>query len=72
MTENPAFPGYDHLRHTATKIYDSIGKGWYFRLDDDNKMSYNYILSITSIWMGQCDTYNHTCCRLLSVDMFFL
>ena len=23
------------------------GKGWYFRFDEENKMSYKYILSIT-------------------------
>ena len=27
--------------------YDSNGKNWYFRFDDDNKMSNKYILSIT-------------------------
>ena len=32
--------------HTYGK-YDSNGKGWYFRFDYDNKMSYKYILSIT-------------------------
>ena len=26
--------------------YDNIEKGWYFRFDDQNKMSYEYILSI--------------------------
>ena len=26
--------------------YDNDGKDWYFRLDDDNNMSYKYILSI--------------------------
>ena len=36
-----------HLRHTATEKYDSNGKGGYFRIDDDNNMSYRYILSIT-------------------------
>ena len=34
-----------HLRHTATEIYDN-GKGGYCRFDDDNNMSYRYILSI--------------------------
>ena len=38
--------------------YDN-GKGWYFRFDDDNNiMSYNYILLITSTWMDQFNTYN--------------
>ena len=27
--------------------YDNNGKGGYFRFDDDNKMDYKYILSIT-------------------------
>ena len=35
-----------HLRHTATEKYDNNGKGGYFRFDD-NKMGYEYILSIT-------------------------
>ena len=38
---------YNHLRHTTTEKYENNGKGWYFPFDDDNKMSYNYILSIT-------------------------
>ena len=29
------------------KKYDNNGKGGYFRFDDDNKMGYEYILSIT-------------------------
>ena len=28
------------------KKYDNNGKDWYFRFDDDNKMSYDYILSV--------------------------
>ena len=36
-----------HLRHTTTEKYDNNGKGGYFRFDDDHKMSYRYILSIT-------------------------
>ena len=36
-----------HLRHTTTEKYDNNGKGGYFRFDDDNNMSYRYILSIT-------------------------
>ena len=26
--------------------YDNSGKGWHFQFDDDDKMSYRYILSI--------------------------
>ena len=37
---------------------DNYGKSWYFRFDDDNNMSYRYILSITWIEMGQLNTYN--------------
>ena len=35
-----------HLRHTTTEKYCN-GKGWYFRFDGDNNISYKYILSIT-------------------------
>ena len=35
-----------HLRHTTTEKYDNNGKGGYFRFDDDNNMSYRYILLI--------------------------
>ena len=38
---------YNHLRHTTAEKYDNNGKGWYFQFDDDNKMSYEYILSMT-------------------------
>ena len=47
-----------HLRHTTMEKYNNIGKVWYFRFDDDDKMSYKYIklsyeniLSITETWM---------------------
>ena len=36
-----------HLRHTTTEKYDNNGRGGHFRFDDDNNMSYRYILSIT-------------------------
>ena len=38
--------------------YDNNGKGWYFRFDDENNMSYKYILSITRTEMGQLNIYN--------------
>ena len=38
--------------------YDNNGKGGYFRFDDDNNMSYRYILSITYNAMGQLSTYH--------------
>ena len=46
-----------HLRHTPTEKYDNNGKGGYFRFDDDNNMSYRYILSITYTDIGQLNTY---------------
>ena len=48
----------EHLRHTTTEKYDNNEKGGYFRFDDDNNMSYRYILSITYTEMGQLNTYN--------------
>ena len=30
-----------------------IGKGWYFRFDDDNKMKYIYIFSFIKTTVGQ-------------------
>ena len=47
-----------HLRHITTEKYDNSGKGGYFRFDDDNNMSYRYILSITYTEMSQLNTYN--------------
>ena len=38
--------------------HDNNGKGGYFRFDDDDNMSYRYILSITYTEMGQLNTYN--------------
>ena len=44
----PVFPGYIYNKwHTTTEKYENNGKGGYFRFDDDNNMSYRYILSIT-------------------------
>ena len=51
-----------HLRHTTNEEYDNNGKGGYFRFNDDNNMSYRYILSITWTEMGQLNTYNPTYC----------
>ena len=45
-------------RHTATEKYDNNGKGGYFRFNDDNKMGYEYILSIILTRMGQFNTCN--------------
>ena len=38
--------------------YDSNGKGGYFRVDDDNKMGYEYIRSTTYTRMSQFNTCN--------------
>ena len=37
--------------HNHGKIWKN-GKGWYFQFDDDNEISYKYILSITETWMA--------------------
>ena len=57
-----------HLRHPTTEKYDNNGNGGYFRFDDDkfdddNNMSYRYILSITYIEMGQLITHNPVYCN---------
>ena len=52
-----------HLRHTTTEKYDNNGKVGYFRFDDDNNMSYRYILSITYTEMGQLNIYNPIYCN---------
>ena len=52
-----------NLRHTTTENYDNNGKGEYFQFDDDNNMSYRYILSITYTEMGQLNTYNPIYCN---------
>ena len=43
--------------------YSNNGKGGYFRFDDDNNMSYRYILSITYTEMGQLNSYNPIYCN---------
>ena len=35
------------ISDTTMEKYDNNGKGGYFRFDDDNKMGYEYIISIT-------------------------
>ena len=52
-----------HLRHTTTEKYDINGEGGYIRFDDDNNMSYRYILSVTCTEMGQLSTYNPIYCN---------
>ena len=48
----------NHLRQTTTETYDTNEKGGYFRFDDDNNMSYIYILSITYTEMFQRQPVN--------------
>ena len=40
---------YDGTTTSGTQPWknDKNGKGWYLLFDDDNKMSYEYILSVT-------------------------
>ena len=38
------------------------GKGGYFRIDYDNNMSYEYILSITQTEMGKLNIHNTIFC----------
>ena len=52
-----------HLRHTTNEKYDNNGKGGYFRFDDDNNMSYRYILSITYTEMDLMNIYNPIYCN---------
>ena len=42
----PAYGGTATIG-TQPRKYDNNGKNRYFRFDDDNKMSYKYILSVT-------------------------
>ena len=52
-----------HLRHTTTEKYDKNEKGECFWFDDDNNMSYRYILSITFTEMDQLNIYNPIYCN---------
>ena len=59
-TIKPSFSGIWNRQHLMVKPhqahshakYANIGKGWYFRFNDDNKMRYKYILSITRWYTG--------------------
>ena len=51
------------------KKYDDNGKGRHFRFDDDNNMSYRYILSITYTEMVQLNTYNPIYCNENKVNL---
>ena len=37
--------------------YDNNGKSLYFRFDDDDTMSYNYIIEITYTWIGHINKF---------------
>ena len=54
--------------HNHGKTHDN-GKAGYFRFDDDNNMSYRYILSITYTEMGQLNTYNPIYCNENKTDV---
>ena len=45
------------------KKYDINGKGGHFRFDNDNNLSYRYIISITYTEMGQLNIYNPIFCN---------
>ena len=47
IPETDSMSEYNNLRHRTMEWYDNNGKGWYLRFDDENEMSYKYILSIT-------------------------
>ena len=47
MWSNAQSMKVNHLRGTNTEKYDNDGKSWYFQFDDDDKMSYKYVPSIT-------------------------
>ena len=53
FVKSPEFP--------QREKYDNNRKGGYLRFDDDNNMSYRYILSITYTEMGQLSTYPICC-----------
>ena len=46
--------------------YDNNGMVWYSRFDD-NKMIYNYVLSITESWMVQSNTNNPIYCKFIKM-----
>ena len=46
---------YNHLWHATTKKYDNNGKGGYFGFDDDNKISFEYLLAW---WRHQMETFS--------------
>ena len=52
-----AYDGKTPHAHIHGK-YDNNVKGWYFRFDVDNKMSYQYYPVDHLNWMGQFNTYN--------------
>ena len=43
--------------------YDDNGKGWNFRFDDDNNVSYRHFFSTTYTEMGQLNTNNPIYCN---------
>ena len=48
------------FRHTTTEKYENNGKGGYFRFDDNNNVSYRYIISITLLkWASWTHTTSY-------------
>ena len=54
---------YNHLRYATTERHKNNGKGWYFWFEDDNRMSYKYILSINWTCTGPLNTCSPICCK---------
>ena len=54
---------YNHIRDTTIEKYGNNRKSTYIWFDDDIRMSYEYIFSISWTWMGLFNTCNTTCCK---------
>ena len=52
-----------NISGTQPRKNGNDGKGGYFRFDDDNNMSYRYIISVSYTEMGQFNTYNSIYCN---------
>ena len=69
MHTMPSFLGKNiKLRECDTSQADNPRKIWqlkivFFRFDDDNTMSYNYILSVTYTWTSRLNAYNPIHCK---------
>ena len=54
--------GHDH--QTEPYKNDNSRKGWHFRFNNDYKIFFKYILSITKTWISELNTYNTIYCKL--------